>query len=63
MIQCSPFTCNVRGRQVYILVGSGSCKKYEPVTITGPVGDWTITYQSGRSHGIGWAWTLYVPVS
>lgn len=62
--QCTPFTANslveMVGGFVTILVGSGSNKRYEPVTITGEVGDWTITYQDGRSHKIGWNWTLYV---
>lgn len=61
---CTPFTANNLAKMVNgfvtILVGSGSNKRYEPVTITGEVGDWTITYQDGRSHKIGWNWTLYV---
>lgn len=63
-IQCTAFTANewanrMKG-QVCLLVGSGSYKKYEPVTISGDVGDWTITRQSGLSHAIDWAWTFYV---
>lgn len=63
---CTPFTANslikMVGGFVAILVGSGSDKRYEPVAITGEVGDWTITYLTGdgRSHKIGWNWTLYV---
>ncbi len=62
--QCTPFTANslveMVGGFVAILVGSGSNKRYEPVTITDEVGDWTITYQNGRSHKIGSDYSLYV---
>lgn len=63
-MQCTSHTANSLARimngQVCLLVGSGSQKKYEPVTITGEVGDWTLTYQNDRSHKIGWNWTFYV---
>ena len=58
----SPFTANSYGRQVYVRYHGGltSPAVYEPVTITGEVGDWTITYQNGTSHKIGWNFILYV---
>lgn len=63
-MQCTSRTANdwaeMMGGQVCLLVGSGSQKKYEPVTITGDLGDWMLTYQDGRSHKIGWNWTFYV---
>lgn len=54
--------------QAYISVGSGSFKKYEPVTITQNTGGidafgnnekWIITYVDGRSHQIHSDWALY----
>ena len=48
--------------QVYIMVGSGSDKRLEPVAISRNEGGeypWRITYAGGRSHEIHSNWTLY----
>jgi len=55
-------------KQVYQLVGSGSCKKFEPVKVTNNPGDidefgnclpFIITYANGKSHQIGYNWYFY----